>query len=190
MSAVLHRIALRPQMTSPSYPDVAQITSGPIVSRVNSQKKGLAMASRAYVLIVDDDPATLLALPDMLATRLRDVSVTTCESAITGLEALRDTHYRVVIADLRMPQMDGLTLLRKVRQVREHTPVVIMSGVTEWGLAKRVLEAGAFAFVQKPIERIHLAQAVRVAIQCSELREQMRVRQKTLGSVVGIAQTS
>ena len=83
----------------------------------------------------------------MLMYRLPDVRVTTRESAITGLEALRNTTYRVLIADLRMPEMDGLTLLRQVHQVREHTPVVIMSGVTEWGLTKRVVEAGAFAFI-------------------------------------------
>lgn len=113
------------------------------------------MTSRPSVLLVDDDPATLIALPDVLTARLQDVSVTTCESAMTGLEALRDTNYRVVVADLRMPEMDGLTLLRNIRQIREHTPVVIMSGVTEWGLAKRVLAAGAFAFIQKPVERAY-----------------------------------
>ena len=64
------------------------------------------MASRGSVLIVDDDPATLVALPDMLTTRLPDVSVATCESASMGLKALRDADYRVVIAELRMPEMD------------------------------------------------------------------------------------
>jgi DNA-binding NtrC family response regulator len=127
----------------------------------------------ASVLIVDDDPALLVALSDMLTYRLPDVRVTTRESAITGLEAVRNTNYRVMIADLRMPEMDGLTLLRHVHQVREHTRVVIMSGVTEWGLMKRVVEAGAFAFIQKPFERGPLAQIVRLAIQCSQMRERV-----------------
>ena len=51
------------------------------------------MAFPDSVLIVDDDPAILVALSDMLAYRLRDVRVTTRESAITGLEALRNTNY-------------------------------------------------------------------------------------------------
>jgi DNA-binding NtrC family response regulator len=56
------------------------------------------MACPDSVLIVDDDPAILVALSDMLMYRLRDVRVTTRESAITGLEALRNTNYRVLIA--------------------------------------------------------------------------------------------
>jgi len=96
------------------------------------------MAFPDSVLIVDDDPDTLVALRDMLRYRLRDVRVTTRESAMAALDALRNTNYRVMIAYLRMPEMDGLTLLRHVHQVRERTPVVMMSGVTEWGLTKRM----------------------------------------------------
>ena len=168
-------------MTSPSYDILAQITFGHSGFIRQFEEAYLAMAYPASVLILDNDPVTRLALPEMLTTRLPDVSVRTCHSAITGLDALRDTNYRVVIADLRMPEMDGLTLLRKVRQVREYTPVVVMSGVTEWGLAKRVVEEGAFAFIQKPFERVQLAQTVRLAIQCSELREQVRFGKRRLG---------
>lgn len=88
------------------------------------------MASCALVLIMDDDPATLTALPDLLTARLKDVTVDACMSAMTGLEPLRRTNDRVLVAELRMPQMDGLALLRAVHELREYTPVVIMSDVT------------------------------------------------------------
>jgi DNA-binding NtrC family response regulator len=138
------------------------------------------MAFPDSVLVVDDDPDLLVALTDMLTYRLQDVRVTTRESAITGLDALRNTNYRVMIADLRMPEMDGLTLLRHVRQVRAYTPVVIMSGITEWGLTKRVVEAGAFAFMQKPFEAGPFAQTVRFAIQCSRMRERVEFGKRRL----------
>jgi len=138
------------------------------------------MAFPDSVLIVDDDPDTLVALRDMLTYRLRDVRVTTRESAMAALDALRNTNYRVMIADLRMPEMDGLTLLRHVHQVRERTPVVMMSGVTEWGLAKRMVEGGAFAFMQKPFERAPFAQTVRLAMQCSEMRERVETGKRRL----------
>jgi DNA-binding NtrC family response regulator len=155
------------------------ITSGPF-QPLFTWKDDCTMSFQASVLVVDDDPATLIALPDMLMSRLQDVTVTTCESALTGLEALHDTKYRVLIADLRMPEMDGLTLLRKVRHIRQYMPVLIMSGVTEWGLAKRVIEAGAFAFIQKPVERAQVAQSVRLAIQCSRMLEQVRFGKRRL----------
>ena len=91
------------------------------------------MSFQASVLVVDDDPTTLIALPDMLRSRLPDVNSTTCDSALTGLKVLHDANYHVLLADLRMPEMNGLTLLREVRHIRQHMPVLIMSGVTEWG---------------------------------------------------------
>jgi DNA-binding NtrC family response regulator len=151
------------------------------------------MASCDSVLIVDDDPDTLVALSDMLTYRLQDVRVTTRQSAITGLEALRNTRYRVLIADLRMPEMDGLTLLRHVHQVHAYTPVVIMSGVTEWGLTKLVVEAGAFAFVYKPFERGPFVHTVRLAIQCSRMRDRVELgkrRVARLSEVLRRAQSS
>lgn len=144
------------------------------------------MAPSASVLVVDDDPATLIALPDMLRIRLRDVSVDAHGSALTALQAFRKTNYGIVLADLRMPEMDGLTLLRKIHQVRNHTPVVMMSGVTEWGLAKRASEAGAFAFVQKPFECVHLAHTVRLAIQCSHMRERVMCGKRRLARLSNV----
>jgi DNA-binding NtrC family response regulator len=138
------------------------------------------MAFPNSVLIVDDDPAILIALSDMLTYRLRHARVTTRDSAITGLEALRNTNYRVLITDLRMREMDGLTLLRHVHQVRAHTPVVVMSGVTEWGLTKRMVEAGAFAFIQKPFEGAQFAHTVRLALQCSQMRERVEFGKRRL----------
>jgi DNA-binding NtrC family response regulator len=111
---------------------------------------------------------------------LRHARVTTRDSAITGLEALRSTNYRVLITDLRMPEMDGLTLLRHVHQVRAHTPVVVMSGATEWGLTKRVVEAGAFAFIQKPFEGAQFAHTVWLALQCSQMRERVELGKRRL----------
>lgn len=144
------------------------------------------MAFPDSVLVVDDDPDLLVALTDMLTYRLQDVRVTTRQSAITGLEALRNTRYRVLIADLRMPEMDGVTLLRHVHQIRAYTPVVIMSGVTEWGLAKRVVEAGAFAYFHKPFERGPFIHSVRLAIQCSRMRERVEFGKRRLARLAEV----
>ena len=138
------------------------------------------MPASARVLIVDDDPVTLAALPTTLSILVPNVGVSTCESALAGLGQLRTTDYRMILADLRMPEMDGLTFLRKVHEIRPNTPVVLMSGANEWGLAKRVLEEGAFAFVPKPIHRGQLAQAVRLAVQCSHMRDRVRFGRRHL----------
>ena len=145
-----------------------------------SEEEVAPMPPRASVLIVDDDPATLAALPTTLSIHLPDVSVSTCVSGLLGLERLRAMDFGVILADLRMPGMDGLTFLHKVHEVRRHTAVVMMSGVTEWGIAKRALEAGAFAYVQKPINRGLLTQAVRLALHCREMRDRVKFGKRRL----------
>lgn len=144
------------------------------------------MAFPDSVLVMDDDPDLLVALSDMLTYRLQDVRVTTRQSAIRGLEALRNTRYRVLITDLRMPEMDGLTLLRHVHHLRAHTPVVMMSGVTELDLTKRVVEAGIFAYFHKPFERGPFIHTVRLAIQCSRMRERVAFGKRRLARLAEV----
>jgi len=129
-----------------------------------SEEEVAPMPPRASVLIVDDDPVTLAALPTTLSIHLRDVSVSTCVSGLLGLERLRAMAFGAILADLHMPGMDGLTFLHKVHEIRRHTAVVMMSGAAEWGVAKRALEEGAFAYVQKPINRGLLTQAACLAL--------------------------
>jgi DNA-binding NtrC family response regulator len=138
------------------------------------------MASPSAVLLVDDDPVTCHALPDMLMHRLRNVAVTACESASIALERLRHTRYHAVITDASMPDMDGITLLRHIHELHKHIPVVMVSGWIEPGLARRALQAGAFAFVPKPIQRTALLSAVWLAIQCSGLHERVEREERRL----------
>lgn len=60
-------------------------------------------------------------------------------------------------------EMDGLSLFRTGRHEPDHMPVLSLSGVIEWGLAKGVIEAGAFAFTQKAVERGRMTQSVLVS---------------------------
>src|SRR5439155_24487021 len=67
------------------------------------------------VLIVDDDPALLQALPQALRLRMRGVTVETADSAATALDRITTRDYDAIVTDIKMPGMDGLALLAEIR---------------------------------------------------------------------------
>jgi DNA-binding NtrC family response regulator len=119
---------------------------------------------RARVLIVDDDPAVLDALEEMIELRLPNVRVTACDSGIDALAAAATREYDAIVADVRMPGIDGLELLTRMRPHQPDTPVILITGHGEQDLATLALERGAYDFLQKPIERASLVEALRRGI--------------------------
>ena len=67
--------------------------------------------NQAAILIVDDDPALLRALPEALRLRMDGVEIETCDSAKRALQMIAARDYDVIVSDIKMPGMDGLALL-------------------------------------------------------------------------------
>lgn len=65
----------------------------------------------ARILLVDDDPVLLQALPETLTLKLYRVLVETSLSAVEALDQIRKTEYDVILSDLKLPGLDGLQLL-------------------------------------------------------------------------------
>jgi PAS domain S-box-containing protein len=129
------------------------------------------------ILIVDDDPALLEALPRALRLRLEGIGIDTSETAADALERIREEDYDAIVTDIKMPGMDGLALLREIRSVRPKTPTLLITGHGEHDLAVQALRGGAYDFVQKPIDRDYFVASLERAIQLRRLdREVERQR--------------
>jgi DNA-binding NtrC family response regulator len=113
-----------------------------------------SMADSPRILLLDDDPALLECLSEMLRLRLPAVGVEACEAPAEAMDRLYSTDYQLVISDLKMPSMDGLAVLRMVKAVRPSMPVLLITGVIPdedvTALARR---HGAIDLVSKPLER-------------------------------------
>jgi two-component system sensor histidine kinase/response regulator len=134
------------------------------------------------VLIVDDDLALLEALPEALRLRLGGVSVDTADSGAAALERITEQEYDAIVTDIKMPGMDGLTLLREIKARRPDTPTLIITGHGENELAVHALRGGAHDFIQKPIDRDYFIAALYRAIRHHVANRRVKERQVALES--------
>lgn len=129
------------------------------------------------VLVVDDDLALLEVLPATISLLLPDVVVDTCDTGTGALALLDTTDYDAVISDIKMPGMDGLTLLGELGRRWPRMPTLLITGHGDRELAVQALRGGAYDFIQKPIDRDYFAASLSRAIEMRRLdRETERQR--------------
>src|SRR2546422_2142601 len=133
-----------------------------------------------HVLIVDDDPALLAALPEALRLRMAGVTVDTADSGAAALDRIAAQEYDAIVIDIKMPGMDGLALLAEIRTRRPDPPVLMVTGHGEHALAIQALRGGAYDFIQKPIDRDHVVASLYRAIRAHALNRRGRDRQVAL----------
>ena len=104
------------------------------------------------ILIVDDDRSLLTVLPETLRLYLGAVDVAVCLSPRIALARVQAEPFDVVLTDVRMPEMNGLELLRHIKEVAPQTSVIMMSGHADESLATVALAAGAVDMLYKPFE--------------------------------------
>src|SRR5438132_7913182 len=137
-------------------------------------------APQSYILVVDDDTALLQALPQALSLRLPEIQVKTTDSAVEALELVQHYDYDAIVSDIKMPGMDGLVLLTRIKELRPETPALLITGRGERDLAIQALRVGAYDFIQKPIDRDYIVTALQRAIQTYRLRRQVREQELAL----------
>lgn len=103
---------------------------------------------RARVLVVDDEASIRDLLSKTLA--LAEYDVDTAADASTALGRVRAAEYDLLIADLRMPGMDGLTLIRQVKRIRAELPVIIITGFSTESTAIEAVNLGVAGYLRKP----------------------------------------
>jgi two-component system response regulator FixJ len=121
-----------------------------------------ASQSDLAVFVVDDDDAMRDSLDFLLSSA--GCAVRTFEAAGPLLEALKDGNCGCVVSDVRMPGVDGLELLRRIKAARPSLPVVIITGHGDVPLAVEAMKLGAADFVEKPFDDERLIGVVQAAL--------------------------
>jgi two-component system, OmpR family, response regulator len=113
------------------------------------------------VLLVDDEPEFV----EPMQTRLtrRGITCTTAQSGEEALRSLEAERYDCAVVDVKMPGMDGLELLRRIRRGHPETAVILLTGHASVELGVQGMELGAFEYLLKPVELDDLLDTLRRA---------------------------
>jgi DNA-binding response OmpR family regulator len=114
---------------------------------------------RRRVLVVDDETDFLVTYERLL--RREGYEVVTATSRATGLAALAGELPHLVISDLRLPDGDGLDVVRAARAARDPVPVIVITGYPSDETRRAALAAGATTFLAKPFAAAVLLAAIR-----------------------------
>ncbi len=127
------------------------------------------------ILVVDDEPNYLIVLSELL--RDEDYEVFTADCGPAALKIARETDLDLVLSDMKMPGMDGIELLAKLKEFNRHLPVILVTAYAEVGKAVEAMHLGAFTYLAKPFSNEALIAAVRKAVEHYGLiREVHRLR--------------
>jgi two-component system response regulator FixJ len=128
------------------------------------------VVGNSVVHVVDDDDAARESLTFLLGTA--DFVAKAYESAKSFLDAVASAEPGCVIADVRMPEIDGIELLRRLKSRAIGMPVIVITGHGDVPLAVEAMKAGAFDFIEKPYDGEVLVGAVRSALSAHATDEQ------------------
>jgi two-component system response regulator AtoC len=123
----------------------------------------------ARVLVVEDDHLMRWSLAECL--RRAGHAVHSVDSGLAAIDAAREGDFRVVITDYRIPEPDGLHVLRRIKTQTPQTQVIMITGHQAPPLERLARDAGAFHFFDKPFELAALRYAVERAIATPERRK-------------------
>ncbi len=144
------------------------------------RKEKMRNAMKSKILIVDDEISILQSLRGILEDEGYRVSVAT--SGEESLETVRKDFPDLVLLDVWMPGMDGLTVLQELKHSFPQLPVIIISGHGNIETAVKATRMGAFDFVEKPLSLERMLVSIQNALEFERLAEENRIwRQKATG---------
>ena len=136
------------------------------------------------IVIIDDDQEVASALSEML--ELEGFTVAVFYSAEQALQTLNVNSPAIILSDVRMPKMGGLSLLGQIQKLDSSLPVILMSGHGDIPMAINAMEKGAHYFLEKPLDPEKLVSLLNQASQQRRLVLESRTLQKDLKQLSGI----
>jgi two-component system response regulator HydG len=133
------------------------------------------------VLVVDDEPSNLTSIEKIFARE--GMRVLTADGARAALELVRKHRVHVVLTDLMMPGVNGVELLRALKELSPETEIVMMTAYGTVETAVLAMREGAYDFVEKPLKRVTIVKSVRKAAERQRLVAENRSLREELRSL-------
>lgn len=134
--------------------------------------------AQPHIVVVDDDNGVREILQELLSEEGHQV--TTVPDGLSAIQTVKDTVVHVVIADLRLPGMDGLNVLERIAQLDSKIVGIVMTGYGTIDSAVKAMKAGAFDFITKPFDADAVSIVVKKALEFQRLRQENVLLRKSV----------
>ena len=135
------------------------------------------------IIIVDDEAIVLKNLRRILEKS--GYIVSTCINPVKALEYIQNESYDVVISDIKMPYMDGLSFLNRVKSIAPEIEVILITGYASIDGAIKATKHGAYHYLPKPFTPDQIRQKVENALKDKVLQDEGREAKKSISHPVG-----
>lgn len=142
------------------------------------------MAGKANILLVDDDEHLRTAAGKVLKSE--GYRVATAESGLEAMDALKEPGIVLLISDLRLPDIDGIALLKQALELRPEIEVVMITGHGSIEQAVAAMKLGAYDFIQKPLDATALVKTVVKALEKQRLASENKQLRRQLDRRSGV----
>ena len=130
------------------------------------------MAETYRIMVIDDEEFVREAVATLVPWAQYQIEVVrTAQNAIEALEYLREHEVNLLLADIRLPVMDGLELVRRAREQNPQLDFIMISGYADFEYARQAMRYGALDYLLKPLNAVSLLSAVRRAQERWEQRQ-------------------
>ncbi len=142
------------------------------------------MSSKGSILIVDDEKNILSTLSRAL--RVEDFEVDVAGNAGIALDKVQKTAYDLLLLDVMMPEIDGIEMLRRLREQGNDVPVIVMSGHGSIETAMEATRLGAHDFIEKPIATERLLLSIDRCLDFKKLESENAELKRVTGATDGL----
>ena len=118
--------------------------------------------AKPKILIIDDEAIVRISCEKCLLPEGYDVD--SAENGIVGLRLVESNTYDLILTDLKMPDMDGIEFLAKIRETHPKTKVIMITGYSTTEHAEQAMRSGAYNYIEKPFIPETLVKAVKEAL--------------------------
>ena len=170
-----HRNPARPpSQKTPRGPGIDANPIQPSMRRTNMSEK---------ILLIDDETEFLSNLSERMS--LRGMEPSTADNAKTAMAAIKEGNYDAIVLDLQMPDMDGIDILRFIRETRPEMQVILLTGHATVEKGIKAMKLGAMDFLEKPADINVLTDKIKKA----QAKKMLLVERETEGKIKGHSRT-
>lgn len=134
------------------------------------------------ILVIDDEEYIRIVLKEIL--EFYKYVVYTADSGIKGLEIFQNNDFDIVLLDIKMPEMDGIEVLEKIKEIDVSVEVIIITGHSDEDIAIQCLKHGAFDYLRKPIDSDELLISIERGLEKQQIAQKLKLLHNAVSNSV------